>query len=165
MVVLKPFCSTKGHVAIELADKVVGKAGRVAHIVPSARPFVGALWSALAAAKAADRAGAREAPPGRAACIIFTAGACWLRALIQSEEDILPLKRIVSASRPTPASPSGWSAQFDASPWGGGGILRSPEKIEQCFHLDWDEDSVRRLGITIGESKWQTFWELLTCLL
>ena len=59
---LDPFISGKGHVSQEDADKLVGKAGRVAHIA-SARPFVGALWGALAASQRAERAGAREAPP------------------------------------------------------------------------------------------------------
>jgi len=41
--------------------RMVGKAGRVAHIVPLANPFVHGLWGALSAALLADRT-SHEAP-------------------------------------------------------------------------------------------------------
>ena len=55
----------------ETAEALVGKAGRVAHVLPLARPFVAGLYAALSASKAAARCRAREAPPGQVACRHF----------------------------------------------------------------------------------------------
>merc|ERR1711884_906985 len=50
--------------SVAQADSLVGKAGRVADVLPLTRPFVSTLYAALAAALAAAAAGAREAPSG-----------------------------------------------------------------------------------------------------
>ena len=43
-VMLRPLAQGVGHFPLGDARKVVGKAGRLAQIVPEARPFTGALW-------------------------------------------------------------------------------------------------------------------------
>ena len=41
---LRPLAQGVGHFPLEEARKVVGKAGRLAQIIPEARPFTGAMW-------------------------------------------------------------------------------------------------------------------------
>ena len=38
----------KGTISMEVLSVIIGKAARVAHVVPAARPFVAGLWGALA---------------------------------------------------------------------------------------------------------------------
>ena len=64
------FLSSK-RLSIAQADSLVGKAGRVADVLPLTRPFVATLYAAMSAALAAAAAGAREAPPGMVACRRF----------------------------------------------------------------------------------------------
>ena len=45
------------------AEELCGKAGRLAQVIPDARPFCAGFYAALAGAKTAKRAQMREAPP------------------------------------------------------------------------------------------------------
>jgi hypothetical protein len=83
---IEPLCQAKGTVALSDLDAIIGKAARVAHVVPYARPFVAGLWGALAAVQRLGQNGVREAPPGRAACRRFCYAAAWVRALITASE-------------------------------------------------------------------------------
>ena len=59
---LRPFAAGEGHVGEAAAEKRMGRAGRLAYIIPTTRPYMTALWGALAGARAARAAGKREAP-------------------------------------------------------------------------------------------------------
>ena len=128
LVLLEPLAKVSGSIALSALDVIIGKCARVAHVVPSARPFVGAMWGALGAAQKAASSGRKEAPPGHAAVKRFSHAASWVRALLEEREECpLPLERLVRPGRaPAPAA-SGWWAEFDASPYGGGAILRNPD--------------------------------------
>ena len=52
--------------------------------------------------------------------------------------------------------------EFDASPWGGGFVLREGEEVMEWGAITWSTDSVKPLDVAVGQSKWQTFWELAT---
>ena len=98
----------------------MGKVGRAAHVVPTARPFVSAMYSALTAA----RQSRREAPPGKVACKRFTGAAKWIHALLQESTRLgISLERRVTAEEPLPISTGARQIRFDASPWGGGAWL------------------------------------------
>ena len=160
---LEPFCKMKGHVAMKDAEKLVGKAGRVAHIVPTARPFVAALWGALTASKRAGRGAAKEAPPGRVACRRFATAAAWVRALVRGDPELdFPLQRLVTANRRLRARMSDWVAQFDASPWGGGGVLKYDGQVVEFFATKWHQKDFKNMDVTVGSSRSQTFFEFLT---
>jgi len=59
---LEEFSTKYGHVSKSTVERVLGKAGRLAYVVPPARPFVSALWGAFGAARDAAQRGKREAP-------------------------------------------------------------------------------------------------------
>ena len=121
LALLKPLTKANGVVQLSSLDAVVGKCARVAHVVPSARPFVGALWGALGAAQKAARDERREAPPGCAPVKRFNHAAAWIQALLEEREDCpLPLERLVRPGRVRAPITSGWWVEFDASPYGGG---------------------------------------------
>ena len=72
------------HAPFRDAQRLVGRVGRIAHVVPEARPFAAALYAALAESQRAAAANAREAPPGRVACRRFKHAAKWVRVLVLS---------------------------------------------------------------------------------
>ena len=80
LTILRPFCRRKGLQRLADAEKLVGKAGRIAYIVPAARPFVGGLYAALAGAKAQLRTSGMRVPGDWVATRRFATSACWLKA-------------------------------------------------------------------------------------
>ena len=167
LVLIGPLCSPVGTVELSTLDVIIGKAARVAHVVPAARPFVAGLWGALAAVQKTEASGQREAPPGKAPSRRFCYAASWVRALLAEEESCpLPLERVVRAVRPKAASTSGWRAEFDASIFGGGAILRDPSgSIVEYFAVVWWGDEANHLGVHSHDTKYQSFWEFATLLL
>ena len=75
----------KGSVQISMADKLAGRVGHVARVVPEARPFAGTFWTALSAGRSTDQHGPREAPLRRKVARRFQAAAMWILALIDVE--------------------------------------------------------------------------------
>ena len=76
----------------------------------------------------------------------------------------MPLDHIVH-TRPAPPAVAGVSVQFDASPWGGGAVLRRNEQVVEYFSVKWRRSHAAHLNVVIGKSKFQTFFEFLTLLL
>ena len=163
---LEPLSAGKGTVSLKIAERTVGKAGRVSHIVPEARPFTGALYAAFSGATKADAEGPREAPPGEAACRRFKTAATWIRLMIAgTSSDFFPLRRVVSNTPPAEATLNGWVIQFDASIWGGGAILKHGDIVKQFWYCSWATKDVARLGVQANKPKHQTFWETLVVLM
>ena len=163
---LTPFCETSGSCALADAERLVGRAARVAHIVPAARPFVSGLWSALSASKRDLGSGVIRTKGNRVPSRRFATSACWLRALIQGEDTALfPLRRVVYASAPLAAATSEWVIQFDASTTGGGAVLRNNYRIIEYMVVKWEAVHGAVLEVVPGESRFQTFWEFLALLL
>jgi hypothetical protein len=163
--VLAPFCEEEGMASLKDAERMTGKANRVAQVVPNARPFVSALYAALAASKADIATGKNRSRGRRIATRRFLTAAKWLRALIRGDSAVqMPLRRLVLADGPPKATMSDWVIQFDASTSGGGAVLRSGQRITEYFVARWTLDTARQLGAVPGESRYQTFWEFLTLL-
>jgi len=163
---LAPFCAERGTRPLKDAIRLVGKAGRVAHIVPMANPFVHGLWGALSAAQ---KAGHQEAPPGQCCTRRFCQAAAWLRALVRGgSASLAPLERVVTA-RPTDTPPESTDTiEFDASPWGGGAARRTPAGYTEFWELTWTPAMVAKFDVQLGAPRSQTFFEslaLLACLL
>ena len=116
-------------VSLSLLERLVGRIGRVAQIVPATRPFAGAFFAALMAARSsATIFSRREAPPGKAAVKRFRTTAAWFQTLLTSKElGPLLLQREFWPHGARSVPKSGYSAEFDASPWGGGAVLRKDE--------------------------------------
>ena len=163
---LKAFTRDSGTVPLKLAERVVGRAGRVAQIVPEARPFAGALWTALTAAKKANDSGPKEAPPGKAAVRRFTVASRWMTLLLrQDPEAPFILRREVLARGPKPASRSSWTIEFDASIYGGGAVLKHGDTLHEFFIKEWCNEDVAHLKVWRDDPAHQTFWEYLMVLM
>ena len=161
---LEPFCSTGGSVELSAAVKMVGKIGRIAQVIPHARPFVSGLWAALLGAHRDWVAKHPGQPFERVPTTRFAVAARWMRALItEGENALLPLVRKVSATGPSKASLSRWSIATDASTTGGGAILMWDLVAFEFFYVVWEP--IAHLRVETGSSKFQTFWEILTMLL
>ena len=85
LVLVRSFtCATARTASLADAHALCGRAGRVAQVVPESRPFITALYAALAASLHSHHAGLREAPPRRVAVRRFRFAAVWLEALLQN---------------------------------------------------------------------------------
>ena len=160
---LEPACSQRGKLSVHEVEVLCGKAGRVAHVVLSAHPFVSGLWGGLAAARAlAKTKGDRFCfVPCRRLCF----AASWLRALLLEAEDCpLRLERLVRPLRSlSPQASDGSSIEFDASIFGGGAILRDPGgHIVEYFAVVWYGEEAVHLSVTPTDSKPQSCWEFAT---
>jgi len=157
-----------GSIAEGALDTILGKAGRLAYIVPACRPFVTALWGALSGSTLANSAGRRrEAPPGRHAARRFAAAARWLRILLKPPlptDSLLHLETVVSRQRAA-IDPTHACIQCDASLWGGGSVLFVQGRAREYICTAWSEASARRLGVEIGSAEGQTAWEYLILFL
>ena len=164
---IEPLCSLNGFVHFNTLEVVIGKAARVAHVVPAAKPFVAGLWGALSASRKAACGPRREAPLHHAPSRRFCYSAAWLRALLADDGSCpLVLERLVSPWAPRAASTSSWRAEFDASVYGGGGVLRHPEGyIAEYFTVVWSDLDAPHLNVMPGDCRHQTFFEALTLLL
>ena len=156
---LAPFARSKGHSTIAAARTMVGRAARVAQVVPEAAPFAGALYAALAEATLPNR---REAPPGRVPHIRFAAAAKWFVALLDGR--VAPLRRRVEPQAHTAPAVSRSSICYDACPWGGGGVLMIDGKPTQYWEAAWPPELVSRFKATIGDPAWQALWEAVAGL-
>ena len=161
---LGPLAKGFGHLPFSELDVILGKAGRLAYLIPAARPWVSALWGAWSGAQAAAKADVREAPPGRAACRRFSRAALWIRTLLHPPaalpHGLLPLHQRVLVDLP-PVSLSGPRVLFDASPWGGGAVLFLKTEPVEYITWTWNEMISEKLGETIGDSAGQSTWEFL----
>ena len=158
-----------GRVSDADANRLVGRAARVAFVVPSAAPFAAALRAALtdARATAADKRswGQRRSH----ACVRFEVAAAWFAALLQElpldSGAPLPLERMVLPTGPRTLVPGICEAVvFDASPWGAGAILYDGKIARAVLVADWSPEWCRRLGVIRGDSAFLSFLEAFTVL-
>ena len=154
---LGPMAKRTGVISLAQAQQAVGKAGRVAQVVPEARPFAGSLWSALADARRVAASGRREAPPGTVPCVRFAAAAAWFLALLRGA--VMPLSRRVTAETDVPLTAGPLVITFDASPWGYGGVKIMHGSPVAWISEGWDEATLRRFKATRGDPAHQTTWE------
>jgi len=162
---LAPLAAGSGHIRQQEVQTIIGKCGRVAHIVPEARPFVGALFAAQAGARLAQESGRREAPPGRLPAKRFAVAARWMLQVLSDDSAPFPLERRVLPGGPSRIPLSGWIAQFDASPWGGGAVLRNGSTVTEFWMCKWEQADVAHLPVRVGEPSAQTFLEMLALLI
>ena len=154
------FSSTSPRTAtLRDAHLLCGKAGRLAQVVPAARPFVGQLFAALAASLRSLSLGLREAPPRKVAKRRFRTASSWLVGLLRNQPFRLE-HTIFLTSQLVPRDVA--HVEFDASPWGGAFVYFEGHTVMEYGVTVWDESSARHLGIVPELPKWQTFWELAT---
>ena len=159
-----------GRISDSDANRLIGRAARVAFVVPAAAPFAAALRAALFDARQVASASRGHGQRSSHSCVRFAVAAAWFRALLSDlpvdGRTQMPLERVVSADRP-PALVAGQcdALVFDASPWGGGVVRFSGSRPVETLTLKWSEDLCRRLGVRSGESRFLPFFEALTALI
>ena len=81
-------------------------------------------------------------------------------------EEIFPLQRKIATEDPQGDPVHGWIIQTDASPFGGGAVLRHGKVMVEYFALTWQvEDFPKSISVQLGTSSSQSFLELLTVAL
>ena len=158
---------TVNFLPLHSADALVGRAGRVAHVLDHVRPWVSSLYRALAESLRAIDARAREAPPSMVACRRFRHGARQLLRVLRFGDRFAPVpnsKDVIAAPLPPP-DPRAHRLEIDASPWGGGGILFVNNVATRYFACRWSADEFEGRSVEIGPSASQTFFETLTMIL
>ena len=91
----------------------------------------------------------------------FAVAARWMRKVLSPSGPVLPLERRIQAGGPAAIPASRWVAQFDASPWGGGAILREGGAVKEYWCAAWSQDDMALLDVHIGEPSAQCFLEFL----
>ena len=163
---LEPACAKDNVMSLGDLEVLVGKAARVAHVVPAARPFVAGLWGAMAAARRDAIAKSRPSLT-RVSTRRFCYSASWVAALLREDGTCpLRLERLVSPRPPKPAEASGAHIEFDASVYGGGAVLKNSDGvITEYVCVVWSADDAAHLGVQPGDTKHQSFYEFLMLLL
>ena len=72
----------------------------------------------------------------------------------------MPLEQIFSTTLSKISLSTAARVETDASPWGGGGLLKVRGEIKEYWCAAWSADDARRLKADIGEPAGQTTWEL-----
>ena len=128
--ILEEFCADKNVVSWKEAERMVGKAGRVAQVVPAARPFLSGLWAALSGARGDLQSGKNPSHGSKVSTSRFVTSARWLRALILND-DRTPhaTDQNHQGQGANSGQASKWVAQFDASTTGGGAVLQLEHHI------------------------------------
>ena len=162
--------SKGGQIPDSEANKLVGRAARVAFVVPAAAPFAAALRAALTDARATATDRRRLPHRSHHPATRFSTAAAWfvalLRGLPMDGRAELPLERVISPSSFPKITPGACEALvFDASPWGGGIVHFSGKVPVACQVLRWTPDLCRDFGVEAGQSKFLAFFEALTALI
>ena len=110
---LEPFARSFGTIPIVDVEALLGRLARIVYVVPLARPYATAIWTAAAEARRIASSGPLEAPTGRFPARRFAPAAAWLARLLQDP--------IGFGSWPGPTRTGGfpslaWSSPVDASP-------------------------------------------------
>ena len=161
--------SQGGRVTDADANRLVGRAARVAFVVPAAGPFAAAVRAALEDARA-TAATSRSASQRRShAGVRFEVAAAWFAALLREQTVAggitLPLERLVLPGGPRTLTPGACDAVvFDASPWGGGAILYRGKVAMELMVVSWTPELCEQLGVIRGDSAFLSYLEALTAL-
>ena len=169
LTLLKPLCIGSGTLPVREVQSAIGKAARIGYIVPDTSPYIASLWGGYAA----GRRQAEEEKPGTSKHKLpvrrFSAAAQWLSTLLEealNEVDFgaEALRRTMSdydrgedwLNAPLP------TITFDASPWGGGGILWRNGVAVEYTYFGWSELSLDIIKAAHGDYRGQTAFEFLT---
>jgi hypothetical protein len=76
----------------------------------------------------------------------------------------LPIEHYVMSVIPD-ITLSGPCVHVDASPWGAGAVLHIGGVAREFAHCCWSERTAAHVGLELGTSSGQTFWEYLAILL
>ena len=164
---LKPLTSARGTVSVKQVQKSLGKAARIAYILPDTSAFIASMWAGY-------RAGCRQLPKGTAGTFQnrlpvrrFSVAAKWFSTLL---EESLKLESRGTMALTRVMGNSVWKLQcpylprisFDASPWGGGGILWLHGRPDRYTHFTWSSHTLGVLRAEVGSCKFQTIFEFFT---
>ena len=160
----------EGHISDEETDQLVGRAARVAYVVPAAVPFAAALRTALADSRRTQAERRRREQRGLHAVRRFATAAAWFCALLDGHrirpDEPLRLERLVRAGGPQVLIPGACPAViFDASPWGGGAVLYAGTHPTEIMVVDWSDALCSELGAERGSSACLSFFEALMALI
>ena len=148
--------------SLQEAEELCGKGGRLAQVIPEARPFIAGFYAALAGSKRASAAGAREAPPSKVATRRFRSSALWVAALLEGASSAkFPLEHRILATAPV-FDPTVRRIEFDASTTGGAAILFEHGSAQEFWTTAWSAEDGKPAGVAPNLSDHQTFWELAT---
>jgi len=167
---LEPLTKPAGTIGIRQVQSTLGKAARIGYLVPDASPFIASLWAAFRRGREQALEGKEGTNPHRLPVRRFATAAKWFSTMLREalnnpEPDGSILRRVMSKSRQLQVTPEVPVITFDASPWGGGGILWIGNVAREFTHFLWKPSTLKTLGARIGDCKGQTPFEYMTLLM
>ena len=133
-----------------VVKKLAGKAEWAAGVVPYLKAIITPLWAA-----------ASDAPHGQVGRSRIQHTLRWLAAFLRRRRGTLT--RVYAPGDAYPVQRL--TLEFDASPWGYGGVLWLGGARHRYFTDGISEEDVVRFGIVIGDAKHQAFLEALAILI
>ena len=151
------------------ANRLIGRAARVAYVAPASAPFAAALRAALTDARVTAGLHRRAAQRGTHSAVRFSTAAAWFLALLKGrpidDRAELPLEMIIRpGGLPTLIPGSCPAIVFDASVWGGGAVKFDGRRPVERLVLQWTPGLCEGLRVKMGESRYLPFFEALTAL-
>lgn len=164
---LKPLCAKTGRIGVKHVYSALGKAARIGYIVPDSMPYVSSLWAGYRAGRRDAEADKKGTSMHYIPALRFSSAAlcfCTLlsEALSQQDFGALALTGTMGYNKDKLKTANLPTISFDASPWGGGGILwinGAPAKLTHCI---WGKTSLKVLKAFKGSADYQTSFEYLT---
>ena len=167
---LEPLCAAKGSIGVKHVQSALGKAARIGYILPDVSPFISSLWGGFRAGRMQAAEEKQGASKHRLPIRRFSVAAKWFctmlrEALNQEDFGAAALRRIMNKNRSKLFCPDLPVITFDASPWGGGGILWRQGKPVQYTHFRWSSLTLQITKTVSGDCRGQTAFEFLTLFL
>ena len=168
---LTPLCMPKGVVSLRTIQQALGKAARIGYVVPDTSPFIASLWPGYRAGRQAAADNKPGTSQDKLPCRRFAVAATWLctllrEALSHEKLGVRALTRVMDNNGRKLAAAAGLpSISFDASPWGGGGIIWFEGEPKLYTHFVWADHTLRVLKAQVGDHRHQTTFEFFTLFL
>ena len=147
---LEPFAFGTAAMPVKAVERMIGRAGRLAYLIPGCRPFVSSLFAAFAATKTGEDHDAQLdfLPVSR-----FAPAARWIHSLIRprpDQVDEFPLQHVIVHAPPRISLTTAAVVYFDASLWGGGAVLYRENLPEAYFEVEWAQVDLSPIGLLSG---------------
>ena len=164
---LKALCAKAGRIGVKHVYSALGKAARIGYIAPDSKPYVSSLWAGYRPGRRDAEAEKKGTSMHYLPALRFSSAALWFCTLLSdalSQQDFgaLALRRTMGNNKDKLKTANLPTISFDASPWGGGGILWINGAPAKFTHFTQWKTSLKVFKAVKGSADYQTSFEYLT---
>jgi hypothetical protein len=143
--------------------RLAGKASWIGGYIPAVGAMIAPLWAALGAAPGDDNRQRRRAGDGAdlVPIVRIRHALRWLVAFATGRSGSMKRTFTVKSHKACPKI----VLEFDASPWGYGGVLWQKGRPTAYFGLRISDEDIEKFGMVVGDHRYQTLAENLAMLI